>query len=47
MNDAQDMMESMNNDKKEIPEVVLILGNEEKEYAGRPQNLELLKFLVI
>ncbi|XP_034181052.1 neuropeptide CCHamide 1 [Osmia lignaria lignaria] len=45
MNDMQDMIESMNNEKKEVPEVVLILGNKEKEYASQPQNLEFLKFL--
>lgn len=44
-NDVQDMIENLNNEKNEIPKIVLMLRNEEDEHGSKPQNLDFFKFL--
>ncbi|XP_012141487.2 neuropeptide CCHamide 1 [Megachile rotundata] len=43
--DVQDMIENLNNEKNEIPKIVLMLRNEEDEQGSKPQNLDFFKFL--
>ncbi|XP_076644754.1 neuropeptide CCHamide 1 [Halictus rubicundus] len=40
-----DMVEGINGEQKEIPEILLISNNGEHEQDRKPQNVELIKFL--
>lgn len=42
----EDIVDSINEEQKEIPEILLISNNAEHEQDRKPQNVELIKFLV-
>ncbi|XP_033332823.1 neuropeptide CCHamide 1 [Megalopta genalis] len=41
----EDIVEGINDEQKEIPEILLISNNAEHEQDRKPQNVELIKFL--
>ncbi|CAK9801237.1 hypothetical protein ANTQUA_LOCUS2767 [Anthophora quadrimaculata] len=45
INGVQDVTGSVNDERNEIPEILLIPTNENNEHGSRPQNIELFKFL--
>lgn len=38
--------DNINDERKEIPEILLISNNENNHHDSKPQNVELFKFLV-
>ncbi|KAK9306655.1 hypothetical protein QLX08_002734 [Tetragonisca angustula] len=44
-NDVQDMTGNINDEGKEIPEILLISNNEDNQHGRKPQNVDLFKFL--
>ncbi|XP_076761846.1 neuropeptide CCHamide 1 [Xylocopa sonorina] len=42
---ARDVMESIDDDRKQIPEILLVSNNEDSQHGSKPQNVELFKFL--
>lgn len=45
INDIQDLVGNVNDEQKEIPEILLISNNGDNEHGSKPQNVELFKFL--
>ncbi|KOC64995.1 hypothetical protein WH47_04585 [Habropoda laboriosa] len=45
-NGVQDVTGSVNDERNEIPEILLIPTNENNEHGSKPQNIEFFKFLV-
>ncbi|XP_031834207.2 neuropeptide CCHamide 1 isoform X1 [Nomia melanderi] len=46
INGMEDILGSINEDRKEIPEILLISNNGDHQQERKPHNVELIKFLV-
>ncbi|OAD59678.1 hypothetical protein WN48_08992 [Eufriesea mexicana] len=44
-NDAQDLTGNINDERKEIQDILMISNNEDNQHGSKPQNVELFKFL--